>query len=126
MSPRYKVRFFFDYGTGNCLWSADDDTDAAFGYPIDHRTLPLSPATIATIDDMLTWYDTSLNWEYPPDPGPWRQAECERFNQAVAVLFAAIQAELGDACDVLNEQPDLSEDPDLDAYLRDPHGFRRE
>ena len=105
MERKYKVRFFFDYGANVCLWSADNYTDAAFGYPVDHQVLPLSPPTIATINDMLTWYDTSLNWEYPPDPGPWRQDECERFNQATSALLAAIQTELGERFEVFNEQP---------------------
>jgi hypothetical protein len=26
---------------------------------------------------------TLLNWDYSPDPGPWREPQCLRFNHAV-------------------------------------------
>jgi hypothetical protein len=122
---RYKLRFFFDYGAGVCLWSANDAARAEFDYPIDHSKLSLSPATIATIDKLLAWHDTPLNWDYPPDPGPWRQEECDRFNAAVAALYASIVAELGEAFEVVDEHWEVMEDPDLDEYLRHPRGFRR-
>jgi len=58
------------------------------------------------VEDLLEWYDQSLNWDYPPNPRPWRQEECDRFNDAV-------------------KPPELMEDPDLDEYLKDPKGFMR-
>jgi hypothetical protein len=71
------------------------------------------------------WHHASLNWDYPPDPGPWTQAECDRFNAAVAELVAAIRVELGSDYEVINRQQQISEGPELDAYLADPEGFRR-
>jgi hypothetical protein len=124
MAAMYRLRFFFDYES-TCLWSANDAARAAFGYPVDPKRLPLSAGTTSEIDRLSRWFDTSLNWSYPPDPGPWRQDECDRFNRAVVTLFEQIQAELGDAFEVIFEQDELIEDPDLDAYLLDPRGFRR-
>jgi hypothetical protein len=74
---------------------------------------------------LAEWHDTSLNWDYPPDPGPWRQQECDRFNTAVAELLADIRRELGPTFRVIVRQQPCVEDPDLDAYLADPKGFRR-
>lgn len=74
---------------------------------------------------MAAWHDASLNPAYPPDPGPWRQPECDRFNEAAEALLAAVRAELGDRFEVIDDQPDAAEDPDPDAYLADPAGFRR-
>lgn len=124
---KYYLRFFFDMG--GCLWPGDDEAlrDFDFG-PYDcHSPCPLelSKATVERCQSMAGWYDTSINWDYPPDPGPWRQAECERFNAAVQDLLTKIRGELGQRFIVLNEQRELFEDPDLEAYLANPKGFRR-
>lgn len=121
---KYRIRFFFDYGSGICFWSGNDNTNAKFGYPIELEALPLSPETSKILTDLVEWYDQSLNWEYPPDPGLWRQEECDRFNDTVKQLLETIKKELGEF-ELCNEQPELMEDPDLDDYLNDPKGFRR-
>lgn len=88
--------------------------------------LPLSAEALRRCVELSAWHDTSLNQAYPPDPSPWRQPECDRFNEAVDHLLAAIRAELGEQFEVTNEQPRTVEDPDLGAYLVDPMRFRRQ
>jgi hypothetical protein len=123
VQPRYRVRYFFDYGSGTCLWSANDAARGAFGYPIDPGALPLTPQTVAEIGRLCAWFDTSLNWDYPPDPGPWSQEECDRFNHATRSLLTAVAHELASDFEVLDEQPVLHEDRDLDRH--DPRHLRR-
>jgi hypothetical protein len=124
--PQYKIRYFFEFGaSGPCLWSANDEARAKYGYPIAPEKLPLLPATIQRIHEMGKWFQDSLNWQSPLDPGPWRQEECDRFNDAARKLFDQIQAELGEQFALSYEQRDEMEDPDLDEYLRDPKGFKR-
>ena len=60
----------------------------------------------------------SLNWEYPPDPGPWRQAECDAFNAAARDLYEVIANELGATFVVDFHQEPLKEHPELDVYLQ--------
>jgi hypothetical protein len=74
---------------------------------------------------MDEWFYQSMNHEYPPDPSPWRQEECDRFNAAAANLFRAITRELGPVYSIRNCQPLLQEDPDLDEYLKAPGSFKR-
>lgn len=121
----YRVRYFFDWGTETCLWSGDERTRDAFGNPIDPRQLPLLDGTIAEIERVCAWYQGALNWEYPPDPGPWRQEECDRFNETARTVVDAIRQELGRRFIIIDDHGKLREDPDLDAYLRDPRGFQR-
>ena len=127
--PKYAVRFFFEWG-GGCLWAGNDAARQAFDhgpYDVgDNCPLPLSPEILVRCGQLSDWHDGALNWDYPPDPGPWRQAECDRFNAAVKELLAAMRAELGPSFQVLNTQGDMVEDPDLDVYLAKPNGFRRE
>jgi hypothetical protein len=72
------------------------------------------------------WHRQSLNLDSTVQPGPWRQAECDRFNTAVIELVASLQNELGPEFEVINRQGLLTEDPDLDEYLANPNTFRRE
>jgi hypothetical protein len=126
-TEKYKLRFFFEWG-GGCLWSGDEAATRDFGYgPLDtaDTKLPLSAETVRRCREVADWHDTSLNQAYPLDPGPWRQPECDRFNEAVKHLLGRIRAELGDRFEVNDQQPEIAEDPDLDVYLMDPNGFRR-
>lgn len=126
--PTYELRYFFEWG-GGCLWPGDDaarrDFDLGPYDLLDPCPLPLSLAILVRCRELAEWHDTSLNWDYPPDPGPWRQPECNRFNAAAAELLADIRRELGPAFRVADCRSLCIEDPDLDAYLADPKGFRR-
>jgi hypothetical protein len=122
------LRFFFEWG-GGCLWSGNAAAYADFKYgpydALDPCPLPLSAAILEKCRMVGHWHDAALNQDYPPDPGPWRQPECDRFNAAVCELLAEIRQELGTAFEVIDKQGKMVEDPDLDAYLADHKGFRR-
>ncbi|HEV2461879.1 MAG TPA: hypothetical protein VGS80_26275, partial [Ktedonobacterales bacterium] len=38
-SRPYRIRFFFDYGSGICLWAGNALTRERFGYPIEAEHL---------------------------------------------------------------------------------------
>lgn len=126
MSAKYKLRFFFDWMSDRCLWVANKATNEEFGeYAVDPR-LPISNETLERCRALSRWHDDALNWDYPPDPGPWRQEECDRFNIAALELLERIRTELGNDFMVLDEHDPLKEDPELDRYLADPKGFMRD
>jgi hypothetical protein len=84
----------FEWG-GGCLWCGNDAARAQFDVgPIEDR-LPLSSQTRRRLHELSEWHDQSLNWAYPPDPGPWTAEEYARFEQAVQELLVVIQSELG-------------------------------
>lgn len=82
------ARFFFDAGSGAVLWAGTEDREA-WGYPVDLERLPISHDLRHGLSRLMARYDTSLNRDYPPDPGPWREAECQDFNEAVRQRSAA-------------------------------------
>ena len=124
--PCYVLRFWFEWATETALWPAKNVARERFGIgPIMPEELPLLEATQRQVRALATWHERALNWEYPPDPGPWRHEECDRFNSAVTALYATIVRELGDTFDVIHAQPEERENPDLDVYLQDPKGFKR-
>ena len=122
--PVYRIRYWFDWG-GGCFWGVNDAARAQFGYAIDPEQLPLSERTIKRANELIEWHYQALNWAYPPDPGPWRQEECDRFNQAAQELFNVVSQQLGEQFEVIDAFVAEREDPDLDAYLQDPQGFQR-
>ncbi len=121
----YEARFCFDAGSGTLLWADRPDTTQVWGFAVDLRLLPVSQALLAELTRLVAEYDTSLNWDYPPDPGPWREPQCRQFNLAVGQALARLRAELGSAWEIHDEFRELHEDPDLDRYLADPGGFKR-
>jgi hypothetical protein len=124
MKAKYKVRFCFDWYSAY-LWAANEAARTDFGYGVDPERYPLSKETIRRGNELCEWYTTALNQDYPPAPGPWRQEECERFNTAARDFLEAIRRDLGPDFEVIDEQKELREDLELDAYLADPDGFLR-
>lgn len=124
--PKYVLRFWFEWLSGTAFWPANDAACARFGVgPIRPEELPLTAETQQQVRTIAAWHDKSLNWEYPPHPGPWREDECARFNTAVSALYALAAQELGASYEVVFATDEVHEDPDLDRYLRDPKGFHR-
>ncbi len=100
---RYRLRFFFDPGAGICFWAANDAACECFDYPIDARNLPLAENTWRRIYFLTSWYDTSIDWNYPPNPSPWDNDERERFNREAQKLLVVVREELGSDFEVVDE-----------------------
>jgi hypothetical protein len=94
MPARYVVRLMFEWG-GGCLWCGNDAARQAFDVGSIEDRLPLSAETLRRLDELSVWHDTSLDWDDPASPGPWRPEEFERFDAAAAEILARIRAELG-------------------------------
>lgn len=100
---RYALRYFFDPGSGICLWSGCDAARQRFGYPVAARQLPLPRATRERMAELADWYDQSVDWECPAGPPLWDRAECERFGRAAREFLGALRAQLGPDFDVRDE-----------------------
>ncbi|ONK15503.1 hypothetical protein [Streptomyces sp. MP131-18] len=118
-------KYFFDPGSGTVLWAVGREAREVWDYAVDHNRLPVSQELRDELSRLVNWFDTSLNWDYPPDPGPWREAECRRFNEAALRAIDRLRTELGQGWQILNEFSELHEDPDLDRYEADPANFDR-
>ena len=124
--PTHILRLWFEWGADTAFWPANDVAREHFGIGhFDVDKLPLTEQTRTEVREMAAWHDKALNWEYPPDPGPWREDECARFNSAVRALYDKSAHELGVDYQLIFAAREVHEDSDLDAYLRDPKGFRR-
>jgi len=89
------LRYFFDSGSGTCLWAANPAAHAAHGYAVDHHALPLSPTLRARLTRLIARHDTRLDWSNPGGPSPWSAADEAAFTAEAAATLAALRAELG-------------------------------
>src|SRR5436305_12580468 len=56
----YENWYFFDHGSGVCLWAKNEATREQFDYPIEHRRLDLSENTkcyLAILDFLVRYVD---------------------------------------------------------------------
>lgn len=102
MLALYKVRLMFEWG-GGCIWCGNNAALERFDVgPIEEK-LSLSAATLRELEELSNWHDKALNWEYPPDPSPWSQAEFKSFKAAALSMREKLQAELGTGFEVVYE-----------------------
>ncbi|MFD5076120.1 hypothetical protein [Streptomyces sp. NPDC058371] len=95
------LRFFFEAGVVTPLWP--EDMDSPYGYPIDLERLPITRATRAELARLSERYQSSIDWEYPPDPSPWSDEEWQLFKQQAHAALEALRNELGEGWKVQDE-----------------------
>lgn len=101
--PTYCLRFFFSPGGGICLWAGNDAARDEWDYPVDVQGLPLPENTWRYAYHLCAWYDTSIDWAYPPNPSPWDANETARFNLAAQSFLRTLREQLGPDFEVLDE-----------------------
>nr|WP_236056831.1 hypothetical protein [Streptomyces sabulosicollis] len=95
------VRFFFEAGVDTPLWP--EDMDSPYGSPCELERLPISQATREDLARLSQWYQSSIDWEYPPNPSPWSDEDWLTFRQQAQVALAALRRELGSRWTVRDE-----------------------
>jgi hypothetical protein len=100
---RYLLRYFFDPGSGVCLWSANDAARNKFSYPVNHNALSLSVNLVKQVNHIISWHDTAIDWESPANPSPWSDDERGVFNAAAQRLYTSLKMALGSDFDICDE-----------------------
>jgi hypothetical protein len=107
------LQLFFDAGSGGILWPSAVEDWEHFGNPVDLDRLRISEELRSELARLVRQYDASLNWDYPPDPGPGREAECIMFNTAVRLAWSRLHEELGPGWTLVDRFTELHGVPDL-------------
>lgn len=97
----FVLRYFFDLGSGICLWSANDAAREKFGYPVDLHDLGLPNDVL--LEAVIAWYDTSTDWRSPCDASSWSGSERARFHEASRGLLCKLRQHLGPGYEILDE-----------------------
>ena len=100
---KYRFRYAFDTGSGICLWPCNEEGYQEFAYTGDARELPLPENTWRRVHYVTAWWDTCIDWNYPPDPSPWDEAERQRFNAEARKLLAMLREQLGPDFEIMDE-----------------------
>jgi hypothetical protein len=113
----YRLRFFFDYNCGGCLWPGNDASFKKFGTGcLDAEILDLNGkviqnARIKLPDDLKqsilyldSLYSESLNWNDPVGTSLWNKDQWDNFYKQTGDLHSKISEQLGDDYEVIFEQ----------------------
>lgn len=66
MSARWRLRLFFDPGSGVLAWSGNPETEARFDYPVETEKLGLPADLTEEMLRLIADYDEGFNFH---DPG---------------------------------------------------------
>ena len=100
----YKLRFFFDAGSGTCFWSGNAAAREKFGYFIDPITLPLDAETLQEVIDVINAYDNAFNWDDPGSFPPIDPSMEAAINASGDAMLRHVRANLSDEFDVVDER----------------------
>lgn len=103
LQPDFRLRFFFDPGSGTCLWSANKAADRRFGYPVRLEKLPVSSDLAKLLHALMGDFDSSIDWNDPAGPSPWSADDEANFFARADTLLTRLQDELGPAFLVVPE-----------------------
>lgn len=117
--PRYLLRYFFDAGSGCCLWSANSHALERFGYAVGPEHLGLTADLSDRYRQLCSWFDTSLDWADPTARSPWSEEDERRFGAAATDMLRDLSQELGSEFFIADERGIQSRAADM------PNGTKR-
>lgn len=116
-TPTYRLRFFFDYGCGGCLWC---DNEAAYkkydvgtldadlfdqnGMIIQEARIKLPNSIRQKVLELDKLYNESLNWKDPGGDSMWNKSQWDNFHLQTRELYNEISIILGDDFEIIYEQ----------------------
>lgn len=92
---RYELCYFFDAGSGVCLWAGNEQALARFGYAIDAEKLGLPDTVIAETDRLLVAFDASFDWDDPAGPSLYSESRRLQFVGEAERLLNSFRNYLG-------------------------------
>jgi hypothetical protein len=100
----YELRYSFDYGSGICLWSSNEEANKRFGYAVELEDLGLPSDVENLAIDLLRRFDMSLNWDDPLGPSVWSIEDRDRFGIDSQTLLQQLCEHLGKEFRIKDEQ----------------------
>ena len=99
----YKFRYFFDAGSGVCLWSSNARARERWSYAVNCSELPLSRELQRALDGVIASFDKGIDWAYPAESPIWNADEHASFNVNAQRVLLTLQKELGCEYEVVDE-----------------------
>ena len=86
----------FDWGSGVCIWSVNDEANKKYGYPVSSESLPVTQELIDELNALIEKHDEALDWNCPQNGLVWDKAEQMKFAENTVKVFNKLCIELGD------------------------------
>ena len=90
----YSLKYSFECGSAVCLWSNNKKAEEKFGLAVDLTQLPISENTKRWLYHLISWYDTSVNWDNPPETGEFWDQDKTNFIAAANIGYEKLIEEL--------------------------------
>ncbi|NBB26979.1 hypothetical protein [Cellulophaga sp. BC115SP] len=116
-NPTYRLRFFFDYNCGGCLWCDNDASYQKFdvgvldseiydlnGNIVQEAKIKLPSLIRQRVLELDKLYTESLNWNDPSGQSLWDKAQWESFYEQTRDLHKQISLALGDDFKIVYKQ----------------------
>jgi hypothetical protein len=116
-NPTYRLRFFFDYNCGGCLWSDNDASYKKFdvgildgeiydlnGTIVKEAKIKLPSSIRQRVLELDKLYTESLDWNDPGGQSLWDKNQWESFHEQTRDLHKQISLTLGDDFEVIYKQ----------------------
>lgn len=113
-NPIYRLRFFFDYSSGGCLWPDNEAAYEKYGvgaldaetYDLNGKVnqearIKLPNSTKQKILKLEKLYSESLNWEDPGGASMWDKSQWDNFYSWTRELHKEISNILGDDFEII-------------------------
>lgn len=100
----YELRYFFEYGSGICLWSSNEAARIRFGYPVELDDLNLPPSVKDLAFELMQRFDVSLDWDNPSEPSVWARQDRDRFAAESQTLLQRLSEHLGEDFRIKDER----------------------
>ena len=100
---RLKFRYFFDAGSGVCLWADDDEARLRCDCVVGLDILPISEALCAAGERFIETWNTSIDWDDPASPSTWTDSKRAEFLRRSDAFHRALRNEPGSDFEVMNE-----------------------
>lgn len=91
----YEMKYMFDWGSGTCVWSTNDEAREMYDYPVDISALPISAELIQFLYELCDEHDKALDWECPANDLLWSEGKIELFSQKARKGYENLCKELG-------------------------------
>jgi hypothetical protein len=116
-NPTYRLRFFFDYNCGGCLWCDNDASYQKFdvgvldgeiydlnGNLVQEAKIKLPSLIRQRVLELDKLYSEGVNWNDPGGHSLWDKAQWESFHEKARDLHRQISLTLGNDFEIVYKQ----------------------
>jgi len=101
---KFRLRFFFDWGSGVCLWADNKEAEEKYDYPVDASLLPISDELKKELNHLIDNHDDALNWDDPRGGLLWSREQIEQFILRARDIYSRLCDELGSDYEIVFEE----------------------